>query len=231
MSILQQAKQTRRFLTNAAIVNYGRYMPYVSIIDKLNRRPLFHSFRRKNLNVPSFSTREAMWSFIAGRTAAAIDYLEFGVHEGHSILHFAQQNESPDSRFFGFDCFTGLPEDWNADFARGRFDTGGHAPETTDPRVEFVVGMFQDTLPKFLGSFRTDRQIVVHIDCDLYSSALYCLTKLDAILPPGSILIFDEFGDVLHEFRAAHDYMSSYRREFRVICSHDDFFTVAVEPL
>lgn len=229
MSILQQAKQTRRFLTNAAIVNYGRYMPYVGIIDKLNRRPLFHSFRQKNANVPSFSTREAMWSFIASRTAAAIDYLEFGVHEGHSILHFAQQNKSPDSRFYGFDCFTGLPEDWNADFARGRFDTGGRAPETTDSRVRFVVGMFQDTLSKFLADFRTSKQIVVHIDCDLYSSALYCLTKLDAILPKGSILIFDEFGDVLHEFRAAHDYMASYRREFRVICSHDDFFTVAVE--
>jgi len=230
MSLRQQAMRTRRLLTNAAIVNYGRYMPYVGIIDKLNRRPLFHSFRQKNANVPSFPTREAMWTFVADRVAA-IDYLEFGVHEGHSILYFSRQNKWVDSRFFGFDCFTGLPEDWNADFGRGRFDTGGRAPETTDPRVEFVVGMFQDTLPKFLRSFRTDRQIVVHIDCDLYSSALYCLTKLDAILPPGSILIFDEFGDVLHEFRAAHDYMSSYRREFRVICSHDDFFTVGVELL
>jgi len=229
MSISQQAKRTRRFLTNAAIVNYGRYMPYVRIIDKFNRRPLFHSFRQKNSNVLSFSTREAMWTFVADRAAGAIDYLEFGVHEGHSILYFAQQNKSADSRFFGFDCFSGLPEDWNADFARGRFDTGGRTPETTDPRVEFIAGMFQDTLPKFLANFRTDKQIVVHIDCDLYSSALYCLTKLDAILPKGSILIFDEFGDVLHEFRAAHDYMSSYRREFGVICSHDDFFTVAVE--
>ena len=228
MSLRQQAIRTRRLLANAAIVNYGRYMPYVGIIDKLNRRPLFHSFRQKNANVPSFPTREAMWTFVADRVAA-IDYLEFGVHEGHSILYFSQQNKWADSRFFGFDCFTGLPEDWNVDFARGRFDTGGRAPETTDPRVEFVVGMLQDTLPKFLRSFRTDRQIVVHIDCDLYSSALYCLTKLDAILPRGSILIFDEFGDVLHEFRAAHDYMSSYRRGFRVICSPDDFFTVAVE--
>jgi hypothetical protein len=33
-------------------------------------------------------------------------------------------------------------------FARGRFDIGGRAPETTDARVEFVVGMFQDTPPE-----------------------------------------------------------------------------------
>jgi hypothetical protein len=48
MSLRQQAMRTRRLLTNAAIVNYGRYMPYVGVIDKLNRRPLFHSFRQKN---------------------------------------------------------------------------------------------------------------------------------------------------------------------------------------
>ena len=231
MSLRQQARRTGRVVTNAVIVNYGRYMPYVRIIDKLNRRPLFHRFRQGNSKVPSFPTREAMWSFVSNRASGAIDYLEFGVHEGHSILHFAEQNKSADSRFFGFDCFTGLPEDWSADFKHGCFDTGGRPPNTADPRVDFVVGMFQDTLPDFLATFKTDKQIVVHIDCDLYSSALYCLTKLDAILPSGSILIFDEFGDVLHEFRAAQDYMASYRREFRVICSHDDFFTVAVELL
>jgi O-methyltransferase len=69
----------------------------------------------------------------------------------------------------------------------------------------------------------------VNIDCDLYSSALYCLTKIDPFLSKGTILIFDEFGEVLHEFRAACDYISSYCREFRVVCCHDDFFTVAVE--
>lgn len=91
--------------------------------------------------------------------------------------------------------------------------------------------MFQETLPKFILNFKTDNKIVVHLDCDLYSSALYCLTKLDAVLPTGTVLIFDEFGDVLHEFRALNDYISSYRREVKVICSHDDFFTIAVELL
>ncbi len=179
--------------------------------------------------MPSFSTREAMWSFIADRSAGPIDYLEFGVHQGHSIFYFANQNGSPDSRFFGFDCFTGLPEDWNGDFTRGHFDTGGRVPTTTDSRIEFVVGLFQDTLPRFLANFKIHNRIIVHLDCDLYSSTLYCLTKLDSVLPKGAILIFDEFGELLHEFRAVNDYLSSYRREFKVMCSHDNFYTIAVE--
>ena len=204
-------------------------MPYSPIIDRINRRPLLHRFRQDNSNVPSFPSREAMWSYIASRSAGAIDYLEFGVHQGHSILHFAKQNNAADSRFFGFDTFTGLPEDWNSDFRQGHFDTGGHTPQTSDPRVKFIVGLFQQTLPEFIAEFRPRNKIIVNIDCDLYSSALYCLTRLDPILPQGAILIFDEFGEVLHEFRAAIDYISSYRRDFKVICSHDNFYTIAVE--
>jgi hypothetical protein len=105
----------------------------------------------------------------------------------------------------------------------------GKPPRTDDARVEFVVGSFQETLPKFLTNFKTQNPIIVHLDCDLYSSALYCPTKLDTVLPAGTILIFDEFGDVQHEFRAVQDYLASYRREVSVLCSHDDFFAVAVE--
>jgi hypothetical protein len=39
------------------------------------------------------------------------------------------------------------------------------------------------------------------------------------------------FGDVLHGLRAFHDYLEGYRRQFRVLSSHDDFFTVAIEML
>jgi len=231
MSLLQHAKQTRRVLTDAFKNNYGRRMPYSAFVDRLNRQPLLDSFKQRHADVPAFATREQMWSFIAEHCAGAVDYLEFGVHRGHSILYFAEQNRSPESRFFGFDCFTGLPEDWESDYPRGHFDTGGRVPQTRDTRVEFVAGMFQDTLPGFVAGFKPRNRIVVNIDCDLYSSALYCLTKLDPLLPTGTILMFDEFGSVLHEFRAVEDYLSSYRRAFKVICSHDNFFTVAGELL
>jgi hypothetical protein len=59
----QSAKLTGRVLVHGFIVKYGRYMGYSEWIDRINRQPLFHRFTEKNLNVPSFSTREALWSF------------------------------------------------------------------------------------------------------------------------------------------------------------------------
>jgi hypothetical protein len=221
----------RRLLVNTLYANYGRRAKYSRKVDKLNRTPLFSEFVRDNASVPSFPTREAMWDFLANRSSAQIDYLEFGVHEGHSILHWAKHNKSPDSRFFGFDTFTGLPEDWSNDYKRGRFDTQGRVPRTEDARVEFVTGLFQNTLPSFLRRFTPRSQLILNNDSDLYSSTLFCLTTLDKILVKGSVLIFDEFGDVLSEFRAFYDYIASYRRQFKVICSHDAFFTIAVELL
>jgi hypothetical protein len=224
-----QKLQLKPRLGQAIYARYGSHARYSRQVDRLNRMPLLSSFAREHANAPSFETREAMWDFLAALSPGPIDYLEFGVHEGHSILHWAKRNEDPGSRFFGFDTFTGLPEDWSSSYRSGHFDTGGRAPASSDPRVRFVKGLFQDTLPDFLTGFTPRDRVVINNDSDLYSSTLFCLTRLDRLLKPGAIVIFDEFGDVMHEFRALQDYVASYRRKFRVLCSHDSFFTIAVE--
>jgi O-methyltransferase len=216
-------------LGKAIYARYGAHARYSRQVDRLNRMPLLSTFAREHADAPAFDTREAMWDFLAARSPGRIDYLEFGVHEGHSILHWAQRNRDPDSRFFGFDTFTGLPEDWSSTYPRGHFDTGGRLPATDDPRVRFVKGLFQDTLPEFVAGFAPRGRLIVHNDSDLYSSTLFCLTTLDRFQTPGAIVIFDEFGDVMHEFRALQDYLASYRRKFKVLCAHDNFFTIAVE--
>ena len=208
---------------------YERYGRYSRQIDRLNRLPLLRDFTSRYGNVPCFDTREAMWDHLSEQHQDRIDYLEFGVHEGHSLLHWAGTNTLPQSRFFGFDTFEGLPETWNEAYPKGHFNTGGQAPKTTDPRVVFIKGLFQDSLPTFLGTFELHgRPLIVHIDCDLYASALYCLARLDPYIRPGTIIIFDEFGDVLHEFRAFNDYITSHRRAVELVCAHDNFFTAAV---
>ena len=149
-----------------------------------------------------------------------IDYLEFGVCKGASLFKWAELNTHINSRFYGFDSFEGLPDEWdrvaNAK-KKGHFDQGGSVPETADPRIQFVKGLFQQSLPLFLKSFVPRNCLVIHNDSDLYTSTLYCLTKLDAILSKRSILLFDEFYSSSHEFRAFVDYSTAYQRLYRVL--------------
>lgn len=150
----------------------------------------------------------------------SIDYLEFGVYEGESMQTWLDINESMQSRFYGFDTFDGLPEEWShvtRTFDRGHFDAGGVAPEINDNRVSFIKGLFQETLKDFIKSFAVKNPLIIHNDSDLYTSTLYCLTQLDMLLIEGSVIIFDEFNIATHEFCAFRDYVNSYRRDFVVL--------------
>jgi len=147
----------------------------------------------------------------------AIDFLEFGVFEGASLRFWCSLNKNPVSRFFGFDSFEGLPEDWHSGKRKGAFSTSGKCPEITDPRVNFVAGWFQRSLRGFLSSYVPQSQLVIHVDCDLYSSALYCLTTMDPFVSPGTLIVLDDFFDALHIYRALADYCSAYDRQYQLI--------------
>ena len=203
---------------------------YIGFLDKLNRTPLFAEFVKENRNVTSFDTREEMYDDLTKKYPGAIDYLEFGVFQGKSILYWADKNKEAASRFTGFDTFTGLPEDWDY-HKKGAFNVDGKAPLTQDSRIKFVKGLFQDTLPGFLSDFSRKNRIVIHNDSDLYSSSLYLLTRLHDVIAPGTIIIFDEFGNVQHEFRAFFDYLSAYRRSYKVVSASYQYYTAAVEML
>ena len=153
---------------------------------------------------------------------APIDYMEFGVWQGASIKHWRGQNSNPESRFYGFDSFEGLPEAWghfSSVQPKGTFSTSGKTPDIADPRVEFVTGFFQDSLPGFLERFTPKHRLVVHCDADLYSSTLYVLASLDRVMRPGTIVVFDEFSTAIDEFRAFMDYARSFRRTYRVVAA------------
>lgn len=192
---------------------------YSFILDQVNNNALVKGWVKGQSGVPVLSGRLALYRFIEGEylKGEAINYLEFGVYEGASMRAWSAINVNTASRFVGFDSFSGLPEDWNATTKKGSFDVAGVAPKVDDSRISFVEGWFQSTLPKFLEGFRNDRRLVVNNDCDLYSSTAYCLAKLDAIIGPGTIIIFDEFSSALNEFRAWNDYLRSFMRKAKPI--------------
>ncbi len=160
---------------------------------------------------------------------AQVDYLEFGVHKGASIRLWVAGNTHPASRFTGFDSFQGLPEDWIEGRGAGVFDTGGQIPQIDDPRVAFQPGWFHQTLPPFLSGWERQGRIVLHLDADLYRSTLFALLHLGPHLRPGDVLIFDEFCDTIHEFRAFDDFIAIFGFGHRALCANPNYKRVVIE--
>ncbi len=213
-------------------------------LDKLIPGKIFHFFANladlsvwisanKNCGYTDFycynfkySRREDLFTHvIQTQNLDEIDYLEFGVSKGQSFKWWIAHIKNENSRFYGFDTFNGLPEDWGL-FKKG--DMGSSIPEISDHRSAFFKGLFQQTLIPFLKGYKSDRRKVIHMDADLYSSTLYVLTTISPFLKAGDIIFFDEFNVPLHEFKAFREWSSSYYLKYKVLGGVNNFYQVAV---
>lgn len=188
---------------------------------------LLSDFLKKNSASPRFADRFLMYDHVISQLqlgGQSLQYLEFGVFEGKSIQYWLSKNTNPHSQFFGFDSFEGLPEDWFPGMGKGAFNVGGKLPNINDERVKFVKGWFNQTLPSFVQQIRADddKQIVLHLDADLYSSTYYVLNLLyfQNYIKKGTVLIFDEaivasIADT--EFRAFYDFMEVMNLKYKVL--------------
>jgi predicted O-methyltransferase YrrM len=143
-------------------------------------------------------------------------YLEFGVFRGNSINRIAKM--VPERTIYGFDSFSGLPEDW-MDAPKGSFAVPG--PPAKEENVEFVIGWFDSTLPGFCHSKGETPVAFVHIDCDLYSSTQTIFAQLKSKIVPGTVIVFDEYfnypGWRQHEWLAFKEYIAHSGRTYRYL--------------
>ncbi|MCZ2859584.1 class I SAM-dependent methyltransferase [Blastococcus sp. VKM Ac-2987] len=148
--------------------------------------------------------------------------LEFGVFEGRSLEVIAERRAR--QRVYGFDSFVGLPEDYRPHVRTGAFAVGA-LPDVLG--AELVVGWFEDTLPGFLAAHPGPVDFV-HVDGDLYSSAVTVLDLVGPRLAAGSVLVFDEFfnfpGWEEHEFRAWQEWLdrTGARAEYVAYTSNNE---------
>jgi len=227
--LLLISEARRKRLAYLMFKNQGNFL------NALGGNTQLHQWLKANEPFPYFPHRFELYADIQSKKLAeeAIDYLEFGVRYGDSLFKWSNLNTCPNSRFIGFDSFEGLPEDWisvTGMAQKAAMSVGGVIPKTEDPRIKFVKGWFNQTLRPFLQDFIPRSRLVIHNDGDLFSSTLYTLVTLDPILRPGSILIFDEFANPLHEWRAFNDYASAFGRKCKVLGAAGDYYTqVAME--
>jgi predicted O-methyltransferase YrrM len=157
--------------------------------------------------------------------------LEFGVWAGRSLRVIAEDRDARE--VYGFDSFQGLPEDYRWDVGAGTFALD-RVPDI--PGAELVIGWFSDTLPGFLEKHAGPVDFV-HIDSDLYSSAVTVLDLVGPRLIAGSVLMFDEFfnysGWEKHEYRAWQEWLdrTGTRAEYLAYTSiHEQVVVRVVEP-
>jgi len=162
---------------------------------------------------------------------APIHYLEFGVYRGDSLRMWLSGISHPDSRFVGFDTFTGLPERWRPTEQAGHFNANGAIPDVKDPRCSFEVGLFQDTLPAFVARTDLSRRLIVNLDADMFTSTLFVLTTLAPFLKPGDLIFFDEFSCPLDEFRAFEEFVRSFRVKYEAIAAVYGYTRVCIKIL
>ena len=159
--------------------------------------------------------------------------MEFGVYKGLTINYLAKTNT--DSTIYGFDSFEGLPEKWeishNSKF--NKHHKGYFALEQLpefEPNVKIFRGWFDQTISIWKTHYRNSKIKFLHIDSDLYSSAITVLFELNENIVPGSIIRFDDFYPWSKkkydrwpegEFKALYDWMQKFNREAKIIARTD----------
>jgi O-methyltransferase len=160
-----------------------------------------------------------------------VTYLEFGVYQGASLQLWLSLIGHPDSRFVGFDTFTGLPERWRPTEPAGHFNANGIIPDIKDPRCSFEVGLFQDSLPRFVQQNALAGRLILNLDADMFTSTLFVLATLAPYFKPGDIVFFDEFSCPLDEFRAFEEFVRSFRIKYEVVAAVYGFTRVCIKIL
>jgi predicted O-methyltransferase YrrM len=157
--------------------------------------------------------------------------VEFGVATGRTLNHIARL--MPHKTVHGFDSFQGLPEDWTSRMPRGFFARDNLPKVRSNCRLH--VGWFDDTLPKWAKSHGDVPIQLLHIDSDLYSSAVTILKELSDLIVPNTVIIFDEYinypGWQQDEFRAWQEFVQERNIKYQYIGYVSKHQKVAVRVL
>ncbi len=139
---------------------------------------------------------------------------EFGVWKGSTINMMSSALK--DRTVYGFDSFTGFPDDGRNDWDQ-EFSLNGQFPKVSE-NVKLVKGYYCDTLPAFVENNNSNKFDFIHIDCDIYSSTKDIFDLCKNLIQPGCIIVFDELlhyqGFENNEMLAFYEFIQETNHKF-----------------
>ena len=91
------------------------------------------------------------------------------------------------------------------------------------------MGLFQDSLPRFVQQNDLSGRLIINLDADMFTSTLFVLTTLAPYLKAGDIIFFDEFSCPLDEFRAFEEFVRSFRIKYEVVAAVYGYTRVCIK--
>lgn len=204
---------------------------YLSKLSKWRRKTKVNGYNDWYQHKWDYNRRHKLYDSIIEKEqldVLPIDYFEFGVASGESFRWWMGHNTHNDSKFYGFDTFEGLPENFGH-YEKGKLAFALESLNITDARANFYKGLFQDTLIPFLDQYKNQRKKLIHLDADLFSATLFALSQLYRFLNEGDILLFDEFAVPKHEFMAFKIFTDSFYVNYEVIGAANNYLFLAVK--
>jgi len=169
------------------------------------------------------------WCFfdaVVKKSIISRPFYEFGVWRASSFKYLINIFKQG----YGFDTFTGLPEDWDIKShieKKGTYSGDGEIPKIKGGN--FIVGRFEDTLETFFSKIRPMASLI-NFDADLYSSTICALNFSKKVIDKNTILVFDEFlmneSWEEDEYKALNEFCSINHLSYEVIAI--SFFTKQV---
>jgi tetratricopeptide (TPR) repeat protein len=160
-----------------------------------------------------YFSRWALFDAVVGSSIKERPFYEFGVWRGYAFRYLMRTFK----KGYGFDTFSGLPEDWHAEKA-GAYPSEGQIPSIEGG--EFIVGKFEESLPAFFSVCRPMAS-VINFDADLYSSTICALNYSKPVIDRHTILIFDELLINRHweqdEFKALNEFCAANNCTYEVV--------------
>src|SRR4051812_41501861 len=116
MGFLKRIKKKMKITLASLVKPEWHYIKALDSIKTTSRNPI----AQDSLSLFDFVMKEEL-------KEKPVVFFEFGVFEGRTFKYWVDNYSNPESESYGFDTFTGLPEDWNAK-SKGSYSAQGKIP-------------------------------------------------------------------------------------------------------
>jgi hypothetical protein len=178
--------------------------------------------------------------------------LEFGTNNGGSLLYL-WRHVPQTFTLYGFDCFEGIPEEWDSlpkgsikgygfpselwsddpalrEKVAEQVRLTGEIPPPPQPNIRIDKGLFAHSVPRFLKDGVPDDIRLIHFDADIYMGTRPVLDSICGQIRYRYYVLFDELYSVNHEFRAWMEFVELFGvAEWRVVAISEDGVQALIE--